>query len=98
MGRYLAELGYLFLFLVNGSHVKNRVWAYQKSFMDLEQIRKAELSNTNKQLFGERDISKITSFSLTREQAPRTQEDAERFGQGSIPPGDHPNHSLEKQK
>lgn len=88
----------LFLFLVNGSHVKNTVSAYQKAFMNLEKIKKAELSNTNKIIFGECDISEITSFSLAREQVPCTEEDAERFEQGHLPPGAHPNHSLERHK
>lgn len=79
-------------------HVKNTVSAYQNSFMNLEQIKKAELSNTNKPLLGECDTSEITSFSLAREQVPHTEEDVERFEQGSLPLGDRPNHSLEKHK
>lgn len=63
-----------------------------------KKIKKAELSNTNKIIFGECDISEITSFSLAREQMPRAEEDVERFEQGHLPPGDHPNHSLERHK
>lgn len=98
LGKYLAEMDDLVLFLVNGSHVKNTVSAYRKAFMNLEKIKKAELSNTNKIIFGECDISEITSFSLAREQVPRTEEDVERSEQGHLPPGDHPNHSLERHK
>lgn len=66
--------------------------------MNLEQIKKAELSNTHKLLFGECGISEITYFGLARKQVPRTEEDAKRSERGSIPPGDHPNHSSEEQK
>lgn len=98
LGRYLAGLDDLFLFLVNGSRVKNTVSAYQKSFINLEQIKKAELSNTNKLLLRRCNISEIRSFSLARKQVPHTEKDMERREQGSLPPGHHPSHSLEKQK
>lgn len=99
LGKYLAEMDDFFLFLVNGSRVKNTVSAYQRAFRNLEKkLRKQNSVYTNKIIFGECDISEITSFSLAREQMPRAEEDVERFEQGHLPPGDHPNHSLERHK